>query len=178
MSNETAYRTADPAVLAEWEKYKTGAEEVRVKRDALREAVGRDIYVNRGTGFGSTQIVGFERFDSDKDGDLVHHGGCLVVSSKRSQHNGLIVPNLRRKVGKEFTEELAGYTSPGLKLPGMATFHTFFADGNLYLGGPSIAVWDGVMFALWQTDGAPVEDNWERIPLSTYYLMREQHGDD
>lgn len=173
---DTAYRTTDPAVLAEWEKFRDAHDETRVKRDAMSAAVGRGLYMNRGSGFGSTRVVGFERFDSDTDGDLIHHGGCLIVSSERGQHHGLIVPNIRRKAGKAFAEELAGLTNPPLTVPGMSTFHMCTKFGRIYASGPAFSVWGGAAYALWTCDDAPVDETiWERVPLSVYHAAKEQH---
>lgn len=177
---EIAYRTEDTEVLVEWAKWKAGTEEVRAKRATLSDEVGRNMYINRDTGFGSTRIVGFERLDSDKDGDLLHHGGCLVVSSKRSQHNGLVVPNLRRKAGKEFAEELKTYSAPSLKVPGMATFHVYASNGQMYGGGPALFVLTDldaapIMYALCQSEDWPVAGSgWTSIPLSEYHAAKEK----
>lgn len=173
--SETAYRTADPEVIEAWETYTEQIKTLAEKRDALSAAVGRKMWVRRTSGHG-TSIVGFERFDSDKDGDLIHHGGCLIVSSKRGHHDGLIVPNLRRKAGKEFDRELRALATPTLALPGMPMWH-LYGDGDtvgIRSASPALWAYDGIIYALWPCDSAPVKDNWESIPLSTYHLVREQ----
>lgn len=178
-TDDTAYRTTDGDVIAAWQTYQTEAKALADKRAAVIEAVGRNLYVNR-SGFGhGTRVTGFERFDSDKDGDLLHHDGCLIVSSRRGGHNGLIVPNLRRKSGKEFATELEGLTSPKLDLPGMPAFHL---GGNGYGGMSSFApaLWeqDGTIYALWGVDTAPVDTAiWDSIPLSVYYTAEEAHNE-
>lgn len=172
-ANDTAYRTADLAVLEAFNAWVKTRMDIFDKRVALSEAVGRDIYVS-GHGHGS-RISGFERFDSDEDGDLVHHDGCLIVSTKRGQHNGLVVPNLKRKAGKAFAEELRTYSMPGLDLPGLPGMHVYGTQHGLVMGYPLAFAWDDVVFAMWGCDDAPMGEQWETIPLSTYYLALEQY---
>lgn len=175
MSNDDyAWRTADPEVMAAFETYQIEHAKISEKRAALRDEVGRNIYVNRGSGLGSTRITGFERLDSDKAGDLLHDDDCLIVSSYRGQHNGLIVPNRRRKSGKAFAERLAALTTPGLDLPGMVSFYTYGDGFHMYFANPAITVWDGVMYALLHSDEQPIGEQWESIPMSTYHLAKEQ----
>lgn len=172
---EQAYRTADPEVIEAWEKFENDYNTVADRRSEMEYAVGRKMYVQRSSGHGS-RVVGFERFDSDKDGDLIHHGGCLIVSRKRGHHGGLVVPNLRRKAGKDFERELRSLATPTLTLPGMPMFH-LYGDGDtvgIRSASPALWRWEGTIYALWPCDSAPVKDNWESIPLSTYHLAREQ----
>jgi len=176
MSKETAYRSADPEVVAAWHEYEAEYKAISEKRAALEDALGRKMWVQR-SGLGTSRIVGFERFDSDKDGDLVHHDGCLIVSSKRGYHGGRVVPNLRRKAGKEFERELRALSMPKIDLSGMPQFHLYGDGDTVGIRSASPALWmhDGIVYALWPCDNAPVKDNWETIPLSTYYLAHEQH---
>lgn len=173
--SETAYRTADPEVIEAWEKFENDYKTVADRRSEMENAVGRRMYVQRNSGHG-TRVIGFERFDSDKDGDMLHHGGCLIVSSKRGYHGGLVVPNLRRKAGRNFETELRSLDTPTLTLPGMPVFHIYGDDTMAGMRSASPALWqyDGILYALWPCDSAPVKDNWESIPLSTYHLAREQ----
>lgn len=175
--SESAYRTTDVVVLDAYRDWVSDTEDMMIQREALSAEVGRNIWVNRGNGLGSTRIVGFERFDSDNDGDLVHHEGCLIVSSKRGMHNGLVVPNLRRKSGKAFEQELRGYTTPGLDLAEMPTFHVYSTDIGMVMGGPTVTVWGGVMYAYWGTSDVPnVGAQWEKIPMSVYHAAKEQYA--
>lgn len=170
---KTAYRTTDPEVIKALRDWQEGCELVRLKRVALSDSMGRNLYVNRGDGFGSTRVVGFERFENDKDGELLAEGS-LIVSSKRGPHRGLIVPNLRRKSGKAYAQHLREYTTPGLNLPGMPTFHVYCDDeGRTWVGGPTVFLAKKTMYALWNTDMAPVKENWVKIPLSKYYAAKE-----
>lgn len=173
----TAYRSTDPAVLDAWHAYRAAVEANREARSGLSYAVGRNLMVNR-SGFGhGTRVVGFERFESDKDGDVLHRQGSLVVSSRRGQHHGLVVPNLRRKAGKEFAEKLAALRSPELDLPGMPAFHIGGDGDTVGISSHAPALWEheGVAFAFWNCDGAPVKEQWEKIPLSSYYAAYEAY---
>lgn len=174
-ANETAYRTADPEVIEEFEAYIKTGNDIAHKRESLSEQLGRNLWVNRGFGHG-TRVVGFERFDSDKDGDLIYLNGdaCLIVSSKRGMHGGLVVPNLRRKSGKEFAKELDALTTRSIELPGMPTFHLYSGDGGMRTASPALWAYDAIVYALWPCDDVRMGDNWESIPLSTYHLVREQ----
>lgn len=170
-ATDTAYRTADPAVVEAWTKYKADAESLSERRRALSETVGRNLMVNR-KGFGhGTRVVGFERFESDVPGTTLLDGSLRVYKSDRA-----VRPNLRTKRGKDMDSQLQALASPTLALPGMPSFH-LTGDGDtagIRSAAPALWEWDGVIYALWPCTDAPVKDNWEPIPLSTYYLAHEQ----
>lgn len=169
---QAAYRTSDFEVIKSFRLWRAGCELIRQKREALSDHEGRNLYVSH-NGFGSTRVVGFERFDNDKDGELLADGS-LIVSTKRGMHHGLIVPNLRRKSGKAYAEHLEEYTTPKLELPGMPTFHFCVDDeGRAWTGGPAIFLLKKTLYALWGTATAPVKENWAKIPLSRYYAAKE-----
>lgn len=172
MSNETtAYKTTDPAALAAWDEYLTDAEAIRAKRAELSDRFGRALMANR-SGFGhGTRIVGFERIDTDKDGDTPHDGLLRV-----KKHNRTVVPNIRRKTGKDLDAELADLSSPNLDLPGMPSWHLSDTERGMTSLAPALWRHDGAIYALWGTDTAPVKDNWQTIPLSAYYAAKEQHA--
>lgn len=173
--NNTAYRSIDPAVLTAWEKFVFDSEVLRTKRDALSKAYGRDLMVNR-LGFGhGTRVVGFQRLEGDKDGDLLADGALRVLSSRTSGSH-TVQPNLRRKAGKELAAELRKYNSPTLDLDGMPQFH--LGGGGDVLGirshAPALFEHEGAIYALWGTDSVPVQTPpWEQIPLSVYYAAQE-----
>lgn len=183
-SNRQAYKTVLPGVLAVWDEYRQDVERVRTARAALSEAVGRGLMVNR-LGFGhGTRVVGFERFDGDQDGDLLHHGGSLIVSSQRGSNHGLIVPNLRRKAGKEFAEELRQYDSPRPSLQGMPEFHIGGVDGSSGAGfglafyAPALHKLEKTLWAYWECDVSEEinkreDGGWVSAPLSEYYASVE-----
>jgi hypothetical protein len=175
--SETAYKSARPEVIEAWQTYIAKAQEVQEKRAALSDQFGRRLMINR-YGFGhGTRVVGFERFDSDQDGALLHNG-LLRVPSSRSKTASTVAPNVARKAGKEFAAELASLSSPTLALPGMPSFHIGGGEDGLGLRSSSPALWEeaGSVYALWPCDDAPVDMTiWEKIPLSAYYLAKEQH---
>jgi len=175
MSKDTAYRSSDPAVVEAYEAWKATALDARIKRIALGDELGREVWVS-GSGY-NTYVTGFGRLDTDQDGDLVHDGR-LIVSSKRGGHNGLVVPNLRRKAGKDFEKELSTLAVPSLDLPGLPGMHVYVDMERMVLGHAKVWIWDSVVYALWGTDDAPMGEQWETIPLSTYHLAHEQYEKD
>lgn len=172
--SEYAYQSRGTEVVSAWDAYIAAANAVQEKRAALSDQYGRNLYVNR-SGFGhGTMIVGFERFDFDKDGDLLADG-ALIVSSKRGAHNGLIVPNLRRKSGKEFDAHLNEYTSPKMDIPGLPAWHIGGQDG-VRIHAPAVFKHDGHVLALWGCADAPMDlAFWESIKLSHYYAVKEAY---
>lgn len=88
--SETAYKSTTPEAINAFRLWRAECEVIRVKRAGLSDSMGRNLYVSRSAGYPSTYVVGFERFDSDKDGDLLADGS-LIVSSRRGVRNGLIV---------------------------------------------------------------------------------------
>lgn len=175
-NQDTAYRTDDPAVVEAWEKYLHTTTEIKAKRDALAEAVGRNLMIRRsGLGHGSV-VVGFERFDSDRDGDLLWHGGSLIVSSRRGANYGMVVPNRRRKAGKEFGKELNSLTIGSLTLPGMPTHHIYGDGSGFRTASPAVWDFEGAVYALWPCPTPPVKEPWESIPLSVYYAEQERYA--
>lgn len=176
MTKETAFRSSDPAVIEAFVKYNDDNAAVILKRDALRAEIGRGLMATR-LGFAhGTQIVGFERLESDTDGDLLN-GGALIVSSKRGANKGMVVPNSKRKAGQAFAGRLRALETPRLGMPGMPEQHLYASPEGLRSASPGLWIWEDVVYALWPTDTviAQVGDNWEQIPLSTYHLAMEQH---
>lgn len=181
--DETAFRSADPAVIAAYETWLQDWKINQQRRLALAAEVGRKMWVSGGGWDGSTHAVGFVRTSDDKEGDLFL-GGLLIVSSKRGRYSGMIVPNRKTKAGRAFWEkEMRELDSPAIKLPGMPQF---------YLGGLSVyrpAIWpcEDKVYVLWGTDPRGkqagddmihaddrVGEQWEQIPLSVYHLAKEQ----
>lgn len=170
MSTNTAYRSNDRPALEAWDAYVAVSEEVRSRRAAVADRFGRGLMVNR-SGFGhGTWAVGFERLDTDKDGDTPHDGLLRVKKYDRT-----VVPNIRRKAGKELAAELGELSSPDLDLPGMPSWHLEDTDRGMSTMAPALWRFDGAVYALWGTDSAPVKDNWHVIPLSAYYAAKEQY---
>lgn len=174
MTNETACQSSGDEVVNAFDQWVTDTEAIRLKRAALSDQYGRNLYVNR-LGFGhGTRVVGFERFDSDKDGDLLADG-ALIVSSKRGARHGLIVPNMRRKAGREFDAHLREYNSLELDLPGMPRWHLSGSDG-IWAHSPSVFKQDNHVLAFWACSDAPVDPAyWESIKLSHYYSVKEKY---
>lgn len=180
MTNETAFRTSDPEAIAAFRRWQTSTILIHRRRDLLAERLGRAIYVNR-TGFGvGTRITGFERFPSDVDGALLADD-TLIVSVLTGVNNGLIVPNRRRKAGRDFAVTLRDYDTPDCHLPGMPDFHVGGGALSLAVYCPHLWIWDDgdgnpALFAYWSTSTVEPEvgEQWERIPLSVYHLAHEQ----
>lgn len=170
MSENTAYKTTDAAVLASWDDYMAASEDVRQRRAELAERFGRNVMVNRSSFGHGTRIVGFERIDSDEDGDTPHDGLLRV-----KKHDRTVTPNIRRKAGKELAEELATLSSPVLDLPGMPSWHLSDTDRGMATFAPALWRHEGAIYALWGTGDAPVKGNWDAIPLSAYYAAKEQY---
>lgn len=173
---EFAYKSEAPAVLDTWRQFIEASNEVAVWRNELSDTIGRHLMVNR-SGFGhGTRVTGFERFEGDQDGDLIHHGGCLIVSSKRGSRGGIVIPNLKRKAGKEFAAELEKLTSPQLDLPGMPQFHIGGDGDSIGLRSFAPELWEhqGAIWARWGCNlGDSVGSEWSSIPLSQYWMARE-----
>lgn len=169
MTDHTAYRTDDSAALDAWTTYLTKTEAIQTARQVMFAKFGRALMVNR-SGFGhGTRVVGFERLDSDKDGDTPLDGLLRV-----KKHERTVVPNIRRKAGKDLAVELSSLSSPELSLPGMPAWHLVDSDRGISTMAPALWLHDGAIYALWATDSAPVEANWQQIPLSAYYAAKER----
>jgi hypothetical protein len=185
MGKDTAYRTSNPEVVTQYIEWRDETLRIREERIALGESLGREVWIN-GSGY-QTHIAGFGRVDMDKDGDLIpvpgRDGYPLIVSNKRGQYAGRVVPNLRRKAGKDFEQELARYITPQQELIGMPGMHIYGDGFNLRMGYAVVFLSESraldnapSLYALWATDDAPVDaEIWEQIPLSEYHLARERY---
>lgn len=172
-SGDTAFRSDRTAALAAWTTYVGHVTDVRQRREAMGDRYGRRLMLNR-LGFGhGTRVVGFERLATDERGTLVGPDGELRVPSDRWATT--VVPNMRRKAGKDLAVELGTLDQPGPSLPGMPGFALV---GNRVIS-PALFEHDGVMYALWD---APIQDSrsgevdagiWEAIPLSRFYAADE-----
>lgn len=176
MTGNTAFCSANADILNAYDLWAEGIIETYAKRAALSEQYGRELYVNN-VGFShGTMVVGFERFDSDNTGDLLADG-ALIVSNPRGQYDGMIVPNLKRKAGKEFDRHLREYTTPTLTMTGMPGFHIAGSGfGGMASHRPAILKRDDHIWVMWGCDGVPVDTEfWQPIPLSSYYAVREAY---
>lgn len=171
VTNHTAYKSDDPIVLDAWEGYLRAVEETRKNRVALSESVGRQLWVNR-IGFShGTCVVGFDKFDHEKPGDLIDFNGG---KSLRVYKNGMVKPNLRSAAGKKFAEELRTYDSPTLALPGLPNWH-ISGEGGLNSQSPGVFAQDGVVYAHWGCSDAPMNlALWTWIPLSEFFTAKEK----
>lgn len=174
MSEQIAFRSDAPEVLAAWQEHRDRTERVAAQRWSMSERYGRGLMVNR-LGFGhGTRVVGFERLESDEPGDIIGENGELRVP--KNGYGTTVEPNLRRKAGKELAQELATLNQQGPETPGMPPF----ALVGMRSLAPALFEHDGAIYALWADDitdngsGGEVDaDMWERIPLSVYYAADE-----
>lgn len=174
MSEGIAFSSSAPEVLEAWEKWKAHREDVRVRRDAMIERFGRGLMVNR-SGFGhGTRVVGFERLDGDKGGDVVGEHGELRVPVKN--YEPTVVPNIRRKAGKDLRTELDTLNEDAPELPGMPGWHLV----GLTVLAPALMEHEGVLWARWADDVTEVVTGgktdstlWTTRPLSEYFAAVE-----
>lgn len=172
--NDTAYKTAAPAVLEGWRAFKATTEVVRERRKAFGDRYGRNLMVNR-LGFGhGTRVVGLEQLDTDTDGDIFGENGEWRVPKKGPPYR-TATPNTRRKAGKDVAAELATLTEEGPRLTGMPPFHLV----GFHCLAPALFEHRGVVWALWPEDiseTANVDTSlWERAPLSAYHAAHEAY---
>lgn len=170
MTDGLALSSAAPAVLAAWEDYLRYADIVAARRATLSERYGRRLMVNRlGLGHG-TRVVGFEEFESDVDGQILGNNGELRVPKKGPPWN-TVVPNARRKAGKDLAAELETLSMEGPDLPGMPSFQIVGLRGL----APALTRHEGQVWAFWADDiRAQVDlDLWSVEPLSVYYAAIE-----
>jgi hypothetical protein len=172
-----AFRSDAAEVMEAWEQYKSHAEDIRERRNAMEDRFGRRLMVSR-SGFGhGTTVVGFEEFEDDEPGAVIGDNGELRVP-KTGPPYSTVVPNIRRKAGKDLRDELQALRSNGPKLLGMPDFQLV---GFRSLA-PAIFEHDGAMWVMWaeditdvRTGGAVDLTLWEPIPLSAFYAAKEAH---
>lgn len=173
-TGDTAFRSESPEALVAWAVYVEHVNDVRERRVAMSERYGRGLMLNR-LGFGhGTRVVGFERLATDEAASLVGPDGELRVPKHSWERT--VVPNLRRKAGKDLAEELETLNQNGPNLPGMPGF-ALLGDRVI---APALFEHDGAIWALWS---APICDNrtggevdaeiWEAIPLSRFHAADE-----
>lgn len=171
MGSGSAYCSSNPAVLEAWAAYKDHVLSVNDRRAAMRERFdGRPMMVRR-RGFGhGTIVVGFGALDTDKRGDLIGDAGELRVAIG-GERVGQVIPNLRRKAGRDLRDEFDTLREDGPELPGMPGFAFF----GLHVALPGLHEHLGVVWAYWGEDDVEAHTNeidaeiWERRPLSAYY---------
>jgi hypothetical protein len=172
-----AFRSDAAEVLASWEQYKAHAADIRERRNAMEDRFGRRLMVSR-SGFGhGTRVVGFEEFEDDEPGAVLGDNGELRVP-KTGPPYSTVLPNIRRKAGKDLRAELDSLRSNGPKLVGMPDFQLV----GLRSLAPAIFEHDGAMWVMWAEDiavartGGEVDpDLWQRVPLSAFYAAKEAH---
>lgn len=172
----TAFFSDNDEVIAAYDKWAEDMKAIYAKRAALEDQYGRRLMVNR-SGFGhGTMVTGFERLPNDETKDLLADG-ALIVSNPNGQYNGIVVPNLKRKSGREFDSHLHEYATPRLDLPGMPAFHIAGSGyGGMASHAPAILKRNDHIWVMWGCDGVPVDTEfWQTTPLSSYYKMREEH---
>lgn len=174
--SEVAYKSTDAEVLAAWDAFLVEREQIAEKRRALSERYdGRGVMVSR-VGFGhDTRVVGLEQRADDEDGQVIGENGELRVPKKGPPYR-TIVPNIRRKAGKDLAAELDGVTLRGPDLPGVPSF----ALVGLHALSPTLALREGAVYALWSEDigdnatgGELDAGRWSPIRLSEYYAATE-----
>jgi len=176
MSDGIAYSSNHSDVTSAWDAFVAHREEVRLKREALSARYdGRGVMVNR-IGFGhGTRVVGLEQRADDVDGTIIGDNGELRVPKVGPPYR-TIVPNTRRKAGKDLAAELHTMRLEGPSLPGMPDFQLV----GLRSLAPALFVHGGTVWARWAEDitdvktGGTVDlDRWAVQPLSAYYAARE-----
>lgn len=173
-----AFRSDAPKVLAAWNTFQSDAAEMSARRNAVAERFGRRLMVSRG-GFGhGTRVVGFEEFEGDVPGSMLGDNAELRVPKKGPPYS-TVVPNLRRKAGRDLADELRTLSTTGPDLPGMPSFQLV----GLHSLAPALFEHDGAIWAYWSDDITDVRTGgvvdltaWEPRPLSAYFAAKEAHG--
>lgn len=179
MSEGVAYSSDKQEVLDAWSAYQDYYRDVAKRRQAVSERFGRGLMVNRSSFGHGTRVVGFEYLEGDKDGDIIGDNGELRAPKKGPPYR-TIVPNVRRKAGKDLQAELATLNLEAPDLPGMPPWQMV----GLRVLAPGLSLTDGVVWARWAEDFAGREtkgevdlDIWERRPLSEYFAAQESRAE-
>lgn len=178
MSAGVAFVSTATEVLDAWQAYKDHVDDVRQRRHALSERFGRHLMVNR-LGFGhGTLVVGFQKLDTDKPRDIIGDSGELRVPADK--WDSTVVPNVRRKAGKELRDEMGQLSQEGPDLPGMPAFQLV----GMRSLAPALFEHNGEVWAFWGEDidardnatGGELDEHlWTAKPLSTYYAAKEAY---
>lgn len=168
MRTDFAYRSSAPEVVEAWEAYKAYHEEVRLRRVAMQDRYGRGLMVRGGWGHQS-EVVGLAPLDGDSPGDVVGENGELRYPLRGYD---MLTPNLRRKAGKDLAAEFQSTLRlDRIELPGMPSWGFF----GLRVVSPEIFGHNGKIYARWGDEPSPTGEQWEQIPLSTYYAAHEAY---
>lgn len=174
---KTAFKSDDPRVFAAWKEYYERAEQVTEQRLALAQRFGKDQVLVKRAGFGhGTMVVGLPGTRDEE----------APEGWRYSPKQRFLVPNLRKKAGKEIVAMMAGLESPGPDLPGMPGFHIGGAEnGSLAVHLPALFEHGDVLYCGWDTALSgyeAIEDEhadrvdlsiWRGIPLSEWYSSQE-----
>ena len=167
-TDQTVYRSSHPATLATWHDTHKLADEIGERRRALLDALG---FEGRTALVNDRRLVGVEHREQ--------HGPIPEGWRHDPSVSGAIVPDRRRKVGKDVGKKFDELTLPDLRrsLPGGMP-EMAIGDGKAHW--PSIALIADAIYVKWRCDPEKVErgnridpEMWQRIKLSEYYAVVE-----
>jgi hypothetical protein len=170
VSDKTVFRSTHPDTLAAWDDVHKRAEEVDRARRTLLDELG---FEGRPGFIGDIGIYGVQHLDE--------HGPVPDGWRRDANTYEAIVPDRRRKIGKEVGEKFEALNMPDLRkaLPGRMPVTVL----NLEISKrhwPAIKRFDDAVYVVWGCDPEKLERGdridskvWERIKLSEYYAVVE-----
>lgn len=170
MSDKAVYRSGHPDVIAVWDKAHKRAEEVGRARRALLDELG---FEGRPALISDTAMLGVQH--------LPEHGPIPEGWRRDSSTYEAIVPDRRRKLGKEIGKRLNALSMPDLRklLPGGMPSMAWDLE-NSKVHWAALKRFADAVFVVWGCDPEKAErgvkidaDLWHRIKLSEYYAIKE-----
>ena len=161
-----AFRTNDAETIDAWHNWEAEVRRITDEREALAEEVGLRLICHS-----DGALVGFDRPDDTKTGDLFLDG-ALLASSWHGRHNGTMIPNSGRKAGNEMAKRLHSLRMKPLRLPGMPA--TLFSP-NLKVVRPEVwySTVDRHLYVGLPVVPHQIGRQWTQIRPSQYYFAKE-----
>jgi hypothetical protein len=161
MSEPTAFKTSDPAVIEWWEQSLATRQAFKEEVDAFEaeHGMGRKAVVLQGW---SIHVAGLEVLPSDRE-DGPPDGWRIVYG----KHADWIQPYRRSKAQKAIHEAMPTMSEPRDTMPGF--------DWSLLGGLPSFMLHEGVAWASILYPERMDRDVWTEVPLSEFYAAKEAH---
>jgi hypothetical protein len=172
VSDKTVYRSTHPDVLKVWDDAHKRAEEIDKARRALLDELG---FEGRPGLIDDVGIYGVQHLDE--------HGPVPDGWLRDRRTEGAIVPDRRRKLGREVAGKFKGLTMPDLRrlLPGGMPSTVLHLEISKRFW-PAIKRFDDAVYVVWGCDPEQLEradrinsEVWERVKLSEYYAAVEVH---
>ncbi|GIH76161.1 hypothetical protein [Planobispora longispora] len=164
------YRSTHPHVLSAWHGVRKRSEEISQKRRALLDSWG---FEGRPSLVTDQRILGVEH--------LPEHGPIPEGWKLDRVTENAIVPDRRRRVGREIHRQLSELNMPDPRtaLTGGMPSMAWDIETNAHYW-PGVRLMAGALYVRWRCDPEAIEQRdqinpevWERVPLSEFYRIVE-----